>query len=141
MGLLDRINALAASLTGEAEPPHQARPVALSPCEQELMRALSAPGGDANAAHRLSLLFSGDVQGVGFRWTNQRFAQQRNLTGWAQNLADGTVRMEIQGAACSLAAHLERIHASYASLGNRIWLEEAHELELLHTESGFEVRY
>ncbi|MFR3450615.1 MAG: acylphosphatase [Collinsella sp.] len=52
-------------------------------------------------------------QGVGFRWTNQELARDRNLTGWVRNLPDGTVRIEIQGTARALAAHLERIHAYY----------------------------
>lgn len=90
---------------------------------------------------RLALLFSGDVQGVGFRWTNQSLAQDRHLTGWVKNLPDGTVQMEIQGAPQALAAHLERIHAYYARFGNRIWLQTAETLPALSNDNGFDVRY
>ncbi len=109
----------------------------ISPCESELTTRLAETDGAA----RFSLLFSGDVQGVGFRWTNQELARERNLTGWVQNLPDGTVRMEIQGATRAIAAHLERIHAYYRCFGNRVWLESAHTLPRVAGEEDFEVRF
>lgn len=108
----------------------------ISPCESELISKLA----EMNGAARFSLLFSGDVQGVGFRWTNQELARDRNLTGWVCNLPDGTVRIEIQGTARALAAHLERIHAYYRRFGNRIWLESAQPLPRADGEDDFEVR-
>lgn len=108
----------------------------VSPCESELISKLA----EIDGAVRLSLLFSGSVQGVGFRWTNQELARERNLTGWVRNLPDGTVRMEIQGAARALAAHLERIHAYYRCFGNRVWLESARFLPRADGEGDFEVR-
>ena len=108
----------------------------ISPCESELTSKLA----EMNGAARFSLLFSGDVQGVGFRWTNQELARDRNLTGWVRNLPDGTVRIEIQGTARALAAHLERIHAYYRRFGNRIWLESAQPLPRADGEDDFEVR-
>ncbi len=39
----------------------------------------------------------GRVQGVGFRYLSMMAASQLNLTGWVQNLSDGSVLMEIQG--------------------------------------------
>lgn len=108
----------------------------VSPCESELISKLA----EIDGAVRLSLLFSGSVQGVGFRWTNQELARERNLTGWVRNLPDGTVRMEIQGAARALAAHLERIHAYYRRFGNRVWLESAQFLPRADGEGDFEVR-
>lgn len=109
----------------------------ISPCEAELISKLSSTEG----AVRLALLFSGSVQGVGFRWTNQELARDRNLTGWVRNLPDGTVDMETQGAAKSIAAHLERLHAYYRRFGSRIWLESFDELPRVEGESDFEVRF
>ncbi|MEE1157945.1 MAG: acylphosphatase, partial [Atopobiaceae bacterium] len=40
---------------------------------------------------RLSLRFEGEVQGVGFRWTSRRLAQEIGLTGWVRNEWDGSV--------------------------------------------------
>jgi acylphosphatase len=46
---------------------------------------------------RLRAVARGSVQGVGFRYTVQRRAQQLGLTGFAENLRDGSVRVEAEG--------------------------------------------
>ncbi|MBL9000651.1 MAG: acylphosphatase [Phycisphaerae bacterium] len=46
---------------------------------------------------RLSVRFSGRVQGVGFRATARHTARDYPVTGWVRNEPDGTVLMEIQG--------------------------------------------
>ena len=46
---------------------------------------------------RLTAVVRGEVQGVGFRWAVQRQAGQLGLTGYAENLPDGTVRIEAEG--------------------------------------------
>ncbi|MDO4436975.1 MAG: acylphosphatase [Coriobacteriaceae bacterium] len=112
----------------------------LSPCELALRSELENIAPNSNSPVRLDLLFSGDVQGVGFRWTNQSLAQERHLTGWVKNLPDGTVRMEIQGPARALLAHLERIHAYYARFSNRIWLEQGQRIPALPDQTDFDVR-
>lgn len=90
---------------------------------------------------RLALSFSGDVQGVGFRWTNQGLARDRGLTGWVRNEDDGTVSMEIQGRATDIAAHLDALHDYYHRFGNRIWLESERRLDPSAGDASFEVRY
>lgn len=47
--------------------------------------------------YRRHYIFSGEVQGVGFRYTAYRTASRLCITGWAKNLGDGTVEMEAQG--------------------------------------------
>lgn len=42
-------------------------------------------------------IFSGRVQGVGFRATVRRAAQRLSITGTAENLEDGTVKLIVQG--------------------------------------------
>lgn len=39
----------------------------------------------------------GAVQGVGFRYTTRRMAQQLGLVGWVRNLANGSVEVWAQG--------------------------------------------
>ena len=48
-------------------------------------------------AQRLKALIKGEVQGVGFRWAVQRQAGRLGLTGYAENLPDGSVRVEAEG--------------------------------------------
>ena len=45
------------------------------------------------------IIFTGSVQGVGFRFTAHRIAGRHQLTGYVRNLADGTVEMLAQGSA------------------------------------------
>lgn len=46
---------------------------------------------------RKHIIFSGRVQGVGFRYTACYLARSLGLTGWVKNLWDGDVEMEVQG--------------------------------------------
>jgi len=43
------------------------------------------------------VVVSGYVQGVGYRWWVMRKAQEYNLTGYARNLYDGDVELEVEG--------------------------------------------
>ena len=43
------------------------------------------------------IIFTGRVQGVGFRFTALDIANRYRLTGWVRNLWDGTVEMVAQG--------------------------------------------
>jgi len=44
------------------------------------------------------VLYSGRVQGVGFRYTARRIAQQHAVTGFVRNLDDGRVELVAEGA-------------------------------------------
>lgn len=46
---------------------------------------------------RQHIIFSGRVQGVGFRYRAFYAASSLDLTGWVRNDWDGTVEMEVQG--------------------------------------------
>jgi acylphosphatase len=50
----------------------------------------------------LRAVVQGEVQGVGFRWAVQREARRLGLSGYAQNLPDGSVLVEAEGAAGTL---------------------------------------
>lgn len=51
---------------------------------------------------RKHIVFSGYVQGVGFRYRAYHAAQSLGLTGWVRNEWDKTVEMEIQSAPASI---------------------------------------
>ena len=46
---------------------------------------------------RYYVVFSGLVQGVGFRYSLIKLARQDNLTGWVRNRYDEKVEAQIQG--------------------------------------------
>lgn len=46
---------------------------------------------------RLDIIFFGQVQGVGFRWTASHAAREAGVTGWVRNEADGSVRLVAEG--------------------------------------------
>ena len=46
---------------------------------------------------RYDIIFSGVVQGVGFRYETWTLAQKLGLVGYVENLPDETVHAEIQG--------------------------------------------
>ncbi|MCD8169752.1 MAG: acylphosphatase, partial [Clostridiales bacterium] len=59
---------------------------------------------------RKHIIFSGRVQGVGFRYTACYLASSLGLTGWVNNLWDGDVEMEVQGDEASISRLVERLH-------------------------------
>lgn len=63
---------------------------------------------------RREALYSGRVQGVGFRWTARHIAQTFAVTGFVRNLDDGRVQLVAEGTPDELdrllAAVAERLH-------------------------------
>ncbi len=64
----------------------------------------------APAAARMTAWVEGRVQGVGFRWWVRCQALELGLTGFAENLTDGRVKVVAEGAA-------DRCHDLLALLG------------------------
>ena len=46
---------------------------------------------------RRRVLFSGRVQGVGFRYTTEAVASRFQVTGWVRNVRDGRVELVAEG--------------------------------------------
>ena len=61
---------------------------------------------------RWRVLFSGEVQFVGFRQTAQRLARGLSLTGFVRNLPDGRVLLEAQGSVTDVRRLILRLKAS-----------------------------
>lgn len=53
--------------------------------------------------------FSGRVQGVGFRYATLQLAKEFEVTGFVQNLVDGRVLLEVEGAKAEIDALVEAI--------------------------------
>ncbi len=60
------------------------------------------------------IIFTGQVQGVGFRFTAQRIANRYQLTGFVRNLYDGTVEMLAQGSEQEIDDCINDIKNSFA---------------------------
>jgi len=52
--------------------------------------------------HHATVFFSGRVQGVGFRYTALHVAREFDVSGCVQNLSDGRVQLEVEGAAAEV---------------------------------------
>ena len=46
----------------------------------------------------MHVIVSGDVQGVGYRYTMRMVARDAGVAGWVRNRSDGTVEAEVEGA-------------------------------------------
>ena len=64
---------------------------------------------EEKATVRWHILFEGDVQFVGFRYTARLLAKKLGLSGWVRNLPDGRVEVEAQGPVTDLRRFLLRI--------------------------------
>ena len=86
---------------------------------------------------RWRVLFSGRVQHVGFRYTAYYLARSLYVTGWVDNLPDGRVLMEAQGAPMQLQKLVAQLKAQ-----PHIHIEhmEFQKLDPVPHERGFGVR-
>jgi len=61
---------------------------------------------------QLHVLFSGRVQGVGFRFTVCRIAQVYSVTGFVRNLSNGDVELVAEGTETDLSSFIYDIRNS-----------------------------
>ena len=85
---------------------------------------------------RRHYIFSGSVQGVGFRYRATYAAQGLGITGYVKNLYDGRVEMEVQGDRDSITRMLVEIEA-----GSFIHIEnmEVKNIPVISDERDFKV--
>lgn len=70
---------------------------------------------------RRSVFFSGNVQGVGFRFTACQVARNYEVTGYVKNLLDGRVEIVAEGTPTvidSFVAAVEKAMAGYIEYGS-----------------------
>ena len=58
---------------------------------------------------RRTYYFSGNVQGVGFRFTAQHIAKKHPVSGFVRNLADGRVELVMEGSEQAMDAVLREL--------------------------------
>ncbi len=86
---------------------------------------------------RLHVLYSGRVQGVGFRYTVKSVAHGFEVTGIVRNLPDGRVELVAEGPKEELEAFQQAIRD--AGLGRLIAHENASWAEAANEFSGFAI--
>lgn len=86
---------------------------------------------------RLQVLYSGRVQGVGFRYNVKSVSRGFEIQGTVRNLADGRVELLAEGARDELAAFAQAIRES--GVGALIHKEEPHWLKSEGNFRGFEI--
>ena len=87
---------------------------------------------------RAHILFSGTVQGVGFRYTTQRFASALKLTGWVKNLKDGRVELVCEGSREQVENLLYKLDKHFEA---RIKHRDIDWLEAKNSFGGFDIAY
>jgi len=86
---------------------------------------------------RLTIVFEGHVQGVGFRWTAARVARDAGVVGWVRNEPDGSVRLVAEGAESLINGFVANLRAAmrgYIRGEQPIWSEATGEFD------SFEIR-
>jgi acylphosphatase len=92
-----------------------------------------------NVIASLQVLYEGNVQGVGFRYTVKQIAKGFYLTGSVRNLPDGRVELQATGEDDELRAFLEAIEQS--ELCAHIRKQFQTPLPAPQNFHGFEIRY
>ena len=90
---------------------------------------------------RLRMHFVGEVQGVGFRWTARKVAQELGLTGWVRNEPDGSVSMELQGPNLHLAQWFTLFDRQYMNYPLRYVIDEKYDIQPIEHDDMFRVRF
>ena len=70
---------------------------------------MSAGSAGEPPRQRRDLLYSGRVQGVGFRYTTRQIAGRYQVVGFVQNLPDGRVGLVAEGEAAELDAFVDAV--------------------------------
>ena len=71
------------------------------------------------------VIFTGHVQGVGFRYTAARIAAKYELTGWVRNRPDGTVEALMQGELHKIDLCIAEIKDHFGRYVRQVSLTEA----------------
>ena len=90
------------------------------------------------AVKRKRIIFSGRVQGVGFRYRASYAAESLGLTGWVKNEWDENVSMEVQGEEEQIDKLVERM---YKERYIRIDGISVMNMTVVEDETKFRIRY
>ncbi len=86
----------------------------------------------------IQAVFTGSVQGVGFRYTACWHAREHGITGTVQNLSNGSVELYAAGDKKQVDAFLMSLKNSFSRYIDSV---EVHYLDSEKNYSGFQVIY
>lgn len=75
------------------------------------------------------IFYKGMVQGVGFRYTTERFAKMLGLYGWVKNLVDGRVEIIVEGEKEKIERLCEQLSAHFGSYIQDVSISYSENLE------------
>ena len=84
---------------------------------------------------RVHVYFSGNVQGIGFRFTVRSLARRMGIKGWVKNLNDGRVELVAQEERITLVEFLEALRKEfqgYIRKEDLEWLGSGRDIESFH---------
>lgn len=84
------------------------------------------------------VIFSGRVQGVGFRYTTKEIVTGFDVVGSVRNLPDGTVELKIMGEADEVEDYLAEI-TKESPVAHFIKETQVEEIPLLENAGGFRI--
>ena len=94
---------------------------------------------ETTISRRLTVNFEGRVQGVGFRFTTVEIARNHHVSGFVQNMMDGSVRLVAEGNEAELLKFLKDMREAhiyrYVTKEDLHWQAPTLEFE------GFVIRY
>ena len=87
---------------------------------------------------RVHVFYSGNIQGIGFRYTTQDLAQKLGIKGWVKNLADGQVEIVAEGQKAILQVFLDKVGKQFQNYIKDVkleWLKPTEEFK------NFEIKF
>lgn len=84
------------------------------------------------------VIFSGRVQGVGFRYTTKDLARGFDVCGWVKNLPDGTVELQVMGEEDEVEDFIREI-AEESNVAHHIKGLLSEKIPLLEGVKGFSI--
>ena len=93
---------------------------------------------DVGLPVRRRAIFSGTVQGVGFRYTACRVAGDFEVTGYVRNLGTGQVEVIVEGTAAELDRFIARLNERMDGYIRRVEVEES---PAVGEFDAFEIRF
>lgn len=92
----------------------------------------------ADQQQRRRVLFEGNVQGVGFRFTTRAVARRFAVVGFVRNLADGRVELVAEGEAKEIDAFVDAVGEA---MGDNIHSQVSETLAASGEFEDFSVRH